>query len=1254
MCRVRSGRSALAVVATLAVIACLAGVIVYFQRVGDDPVVKPNGSSEAAAEHLRLAVEAVSASEDADYRRAMELWKSLQEALPREAAVQLNRAVTVLKWIDESNNRLSSGTVTDSAERTKLERELEAAYQEADQVIEVLSQLDASDYRVTLLEAALLEAKARQLPYPQDQELRKQAAETLAAALRQNLAQPLLACKFDDLVQEIAQDGDGFSKLNADALYAAWQTQPRNLYLLSRASETLLAAEDPRLVDLLEPSIDATRSMWSMVQRYVDQLKPEELVKNVRSAVTKGDWRAAQGLRRWLNVLKGMSGFQPDGRLLKPDIMALLDTAFLEPLSKSIPSAAAEDSPTQVPYRLVDLNTNANVVAWYDYDVDLISDLITLDGEQLSLFKNTPGQGIGNQPEQTLVLGMAARGVLIADLFEVDDPNRPRVAESVQELMSSGSTVAETTNASQAAEASVVVSGSRHDTLQELVVWGEAGVRIVGPRTDGSNGAELQVVSGEFGFESLVDVVAAVALDIESDGDLDLLFAAADGIRIFQNNGNRSFEDLTAFSQLAGIPSNVSALVACDYDADLDQDVLAVSPDAGSVLLLENILHGQFRFRALSETPWPKLDGASDLLLGDIDGNFSWDWMVSTRQGISEILTRTTSPGSAVARSASLFGPVASRISLADLNNDASLDVLAGTADGLVLMFGSGDRSRFSGALTVGGIVGQVNGLDIADCNLDGVLDIAVLEDGRAKLLIAEEVAGGFLTVRVRGISDPNGGGRINHYAVGSTLEVWSGGRLQRRVIDSPSSHFGLGEQTAENLRIVFTNGLTQNVESPKVDSLLEERQELKGSCPFLYGWDGERFVMITDLLWNAPLGLQTTRGEVLRDRRWENLLLPGELVQPRDGVIELRVTEELWELAYFDHIQLTAIDHPDNTRVYSNEKVGPPSLATPQLFQVSQLKRPLSAVGSNGSDLRRQLEAKDQVYATAFHHLICQGLTEPHFLELDFGELPVSESLKLVLTGWLHPTDTSLNIGISQNSQVNPPEPPSLWVVDENGRWVCAQPFIGFPGGKPKSIVVDLEGVFRSHDHRLRIGSSQQLYWDEAFIAWATQPKDLVEQPVRLESAELRYRGFSRLLPREPDQPHWYDYEQVSRDPKWPELEGPFTRFGDVEDLLVEDDDQMVVMTSGDEIVLRFAMPDKELPAGWRRDFVLHSVGWDKDADINTLAGQGALPLPFAKQSAYPPPPDEVDQGYEVWRKNESTLQRVRQERQFGRELAN
>jgi hypothetical protein len=35
-------------------------------------------------------------------------------------------------------------------------------------------------------------------------------------------------------------------------------------------------------------------------------------------------------------------------------------------------------------------------------------------------------------------------------------------------------------------------------------------------------------------------------------------------------------------------------------------------------------------------------------------------------------------------------------------------------------------------------------------------------------------------------------------------------------------------------------------------------------------------------------------------------------------------------------------------------------------------------------------------------------------------------------------------------------------------------------------------------------------------------------------------------------------------------------------------------------------------LPAGWVRDWLLVSDGWDKDGDKNTVAGQTVDPLPF------------------------------------------
>ena len=47
-------------------------------------------------------------------------------------------------------------------------------------------------------------------------------------------------------------------------------------------------------------------------------------------------------------------------------------------------------------------------------------------------------------------------------------------------------------------------------------------------------------------------------------------------------------------------------------------------------------------------------------------------------------------------------------------------------------------------------------------------------------------------------------------------------------------------------------------------------------------------------------------------------------------------------------------------------------------------------------------------------------------------------------------------------------------------------------------------------------------------------------------------------------------------------------------------------------------------LPAGWKRDYVLVSDGWDKDFDKNTVTGESIEPYPFHAMSAYPYPESE------------------------------
>ena len=53
--------------------------------------------------------------------------------------------------------------------------------------------------------------------------------------------------------------------------------------------------------------------------------------------------------------------------------------------------------------------------------------------------------------------------------------------------------------------------------------------------------------------------------------------------------------------------------------------------------------------------------------------------------------------------------------------------------------------------------------------------------------------------------------------------------------------------------------------------------------------------------------------------------------------------------------------------------------------------------------------------------------------------------------------------------------------------------------------------------------------------------------------------------------------------------------------------------------MTVSFDPPRSDIPPGWKRDFFLHCVGWDKDADLNTILGQSTEPMPFNGMTRYP-----------------------------------
>ncbi|MFQ5731142.1 MAG: hypothetical protein ACE5KM_04205, partial [Planctomycetaceae bacterium] len=426
-------------------------------------------------------------------------------------------------------------------------------------------------------------------------------------------------------------------------------------------------------------------------------------------------------------------------------------------------------------------------------------------------------------------------------------------------------------------------------------------------------------------------------------------------------------------------------------------------------------------------------------------------------------------------------------------------------------------------------------------------------------------------------------------------------------------------------VRVLWTNGIPQNVRQPVARQTVCSRQKLlKGSCPYLYVWNGKRYEFLTDCLWAAPIGLQLADGILAPSRHEEFLKIPGDMLVPVDGEYRLQITEELWEAGYFDSVKLFAIDHPAEVDVYSNEKVGPAAIATPKVHAVRKPRLPVAARDQTGRDVLPLIAKRDDVYLQSYDSRFTQGLTPEHFLELNLGKPGNPKRITLFLAGWVFPSDTSINVWLSHHPYLPAPQPPSVWVPDRNGEWKQTIASMGFPGGKTKTIAVDLSKAFLTDDYRLRIKTTMELRWDAAFFTVDEGPSPYPMKEVPLKAARLFYRGFSRRIDRPHRAPETYDFHTVDKTPHWPPMDGRFTRYGDVTPLVRGDDDILVVMGAGDTLTLRFAVPEKPLPAGWKRDFFIRNVGWDKDADLNTVLGQTTGPLPFRGMTGYPFPPGD------------------------------
>ncbi len=1006
------------------------------------------------------------------------------------------------------------------------------------------------------------------------------------------------------------------------ALRSATKLSPSNLVLAVHLLDVLVKSKDKAM----KVEVDRCRELFRPLVARTSSRIPS-LLEAGEAAVDNEKWEVARTQIAFLrNVMVAELAYQNDLHQLEPHELEYIQLNFSEQLrkQKSVPARPAATKWRLVAKEVLPFaSKNITAIAAEDMDLDGHLDLVCASGTHIDVWKTD-----GVKPTTKLLtadIGIACTGIVLVDLdhdYQVRKDSLPPPALPT--------TAAPDVALSQSIDPLVA---KFLDTDVDVIVYGKEGIRLYRNDLDRSTSTRsLKEMLQSDAFNALNDIRTLAAIDFDHDSDLDLVVSSASGVSFWSNRGDWTFADFTPFSSLPPESQKIDSILAMDLDRNVLNDFLLGSDELDKPVFLSNNLHGRYHPSSLD---WKSgVKGACRAVEAiDVNNDACWDIVSCGKQGTKLTTMKSVGrhgwvPDQVTALSTTpMVGLVAS-----DLDFDGFSDCIAWGPKGLELFRGGRDGQLINDKSSIQ-FPNSTTQVVIIDIDRDGDDDLACLTNDGAVQFIENQGGSNNQHLEVVIRADEDGTQRprerCNMHGIGGLIELKSGGRYQPRIVRGTRTKFGLGIETgADIMRVVWTNGIPNNVFGVNNRTTIFDQQNLGGSCPYLYAWNGERFEFCTDCLWSAPIGLQFAQGVSAPSREWEYLKIDGSQVQPRDGRYVLQITEELWEAAYFDAVQLMAVDHPAEVEIFTNEKVGPADLAKFRVHTVRDRLQPRSVIDQRGRDQSELVSKRDQRFTRCWDQGFNQGLVEQHWLEVDLNSHSMKgEEVMLFLTGWVFPTCTSLNLAMTENPLRPKLSPPSIQVPDEDGKWVEVIPYAGFPGGKTKTIAIDLSGKFRSNDHRVRIVTNMELCWDELFWTSGDRTSETADYrltKLELLKADLHYRGFSALIPQPGNAPKRFAYENVTKNSIWPPMTGSFTRFGEVKELIEDADDMQVVMGAGDEMTVEFSTETATLPEGWKRDFIIYNVGWDKDADLNTVHGQSVEPLPFRAMKKYPYEPDQ------------------------------
>lgn len=745
------------------------------------------------------------------------------------------------------------------------------------------------------------------------------------------------------------------------------------------------------------------------------------------------------------------------------------------------------------------------------------------------------------------------------------------------------------------------------------------------------------------GIQQLNRPAGLTFVDFDHDGDVDLLItgsplSATSGPNVlWRNNGNSTFTEWTGPAGLAG-EGHTTGVTISDLNNDRAIDLI-VTGDSSSPTIFENKREGPFKSAPLyKETGIAPTRGVSVF-------DFNKDgWM-------DVALTHAGAPGVSLWRN--VEGKSFERVPLPladakgawgltpiDIDNDGWIDLAAivETSNGPELRIwrnrgaqGFEDVSHAVGADHLK--LHNPRSVIAADIDGDGAADLIVTQLG-APPVVLHNMGGNrnhSLRLTLAGLAD-------NKTAIGTKVEIFSNGRSQKFEIPGSSGYLsqgateiiaGLGQATqADVVRLLWPTGVPQDeldVTASKPVTLTELDRR-GSSCPVLFAWDGSKYQFVSDVIGAGVIGHWISPTATNQADADEWIKVDGSQLKKRDGLFSLRFGEPMEEINFIDQLRLVAIDHPEGTEVYPDERFldERPFASGKTVVASPSTRLPLGAWDDQGHDVLPLLAKRDHNYVRGFTNLSYAGYANMHTLTLDVGTWTPQNPLRLFMSGYIEYFSASSMYAAWQAGLK--PISPFVEAQMPDGSWKRIIDDMGFPAGLPRTIVVDLTGKLPVGARRIRITTNLQIYWDQIQIDNGPDEARSARQiELPLSTAHLEFRGYPQQVEGKTPGDLTYRYDHISATGPFQWQRGSYTKYGNVTPLLNKVDNQYVIFGSGEEIDAEFsAAPLPPLPAHWKRDYFFYANGFVKDMDFYEALPFTVAQMPFHQMTTYPYPASE------------------------------